>query len=200
MQQSVPPQQGLATASLVCGILTIPSCWLTFIPAIIMGHIAWSRSAGSPVRPGRAKVGLIVAYSSLLAIPLIAALAGLTAPLVIRQRDKADLAEVISNTRAIGSALTQYHQDHDRFPPDLKALETEGILPSVEQMLRVSRRHPGNWTYCPDADPENGSAPLLVSPLIRDRHAVLTVDGAARPSPTPPPPSDGAVIIPAPLK
>jgi hypothetical protein len=183
-----PPSQGLATASLICGILTLPTCWATFIPAIVTGHIAWSRSAGAPVRANRAKIGLIIAYVSLALLPVIAALAGLTAPMVIRQRDKADLNEVISNSRQLALALIEYQTENKSYPPDLETLENQSLVTNLDRFLTVSKRHPGNWTYHPNANPEDSSATLLVSPRIRDRYAVVTVDGAVRALPPPPPP------------
>jgi prepilin-type N-terminal cleavage/methylation domain-containing protein len=41
----------------------------------------------------------------LVVIVIIAALAGLTAPMVIRQRKKADQTEAVNNARQIGIAL-----------------------------------------------------------------------------------------------
>jgi prepilin-type N-terminal cleavage/methylation domain-containing protein len=52
----------------------------------------------------------------LVVIVIIAALAGLTAPMVIRQRKKADLAEATSNSKQIGLALFQFDQDYGTFP------------------------------------------------------------------------------------
>ena len=49
----------------------------------------------------------------LVVIVIIAALAGLTAPMVIRQRKKADQTEAVSNARQIGLALFEFENEYD---------------------------------------------------------------------------------------
>jgi prepilin-type N-terminal cleavage/methylation domain-containing protein len=52
----------------------------------------------------------------LVVIVIIAALAGLTAPMVIKQRKKADQTEAISNARQIGLALLEFETEYGSFP------------------------------------------------------------------------------------
>jgi prepilin-type N-terminal cleavage/methylation domain-containing protein len=52
----------------------------------------------------------------LVVIVIIAALAGLTAPMVIRQRKKADQTEAVSNARQIGLALFEFETEYGSFP------------------------------------------------------------------------------------
>jgi prepilin-type N-terminal cleavage/methylation domain-containing protein len=52
----------------------------------------------------------------LVVIVIIAALAGLTAPMVIRQRKKADQTEAVSNARNIGLALFEFETAYGSFP------------------------------------------------------------------------------------
>jgi prepilin-type N-terminal cleavage/methylation domain-containing protein len=52
----------------------------------------------------------------LVVIVIIAALAGLTAPMVIRQRKKADQTEAVSNARQIGFALFEFETSYGSFP------------------------------------------------------------------------------------
>ena len=52
----------------------------------------------------------------LVVIVIIAALAGLTAPMVIRQRKKADQTEAVSNARQIGFALFEFETAYGSFP------------------------------------------------------------------------------------
>ena len=54
----------------------------------------------------------------LVVIVIIAALAGLTAPMVIRQRKKADQTEAVSNARQIGLALFEFETEYGSFPDD----------------------------------------------------------------------------------
>lgn len=52
----------------------------------------------------------------LVVIVIIAALAGLTAPMVIRQRKKADQTEAVSNARQVGLALFEFETEYGSFP------------------------------------------------------------------------------------
>jgi prepilin-type N-terminal cleavage/methylation domain-containing protein len=52
----------------------------------------------------------------LVVIVIIAALAGLTAPMVIRQRKKADQTEAVSNARQVGLALFEFENEYGSFP------------------------------------------------------------------------------------
>lgn len=52
----------------------------------------------------------------LVVIVIIAALAGLTAPMVIRQRKKADQTEAISNVKQIGLAMFEFDTEYSSFP------------------------------------------------------------------------------------
>lgn len=54
----------------------------------------------------------------LVVIVIIAALAGLTAPMVIRQRKKADQTEAVSNARQIGLALIEFENEYGSYPDD----------------------------------------------------------------------------------
>jgi prepilin-type N-terminal cleavage/methylation domain-containing protein len=59
----------------------------------------------------------------LVVIVIIAALAGLTAPMVIRQRKKADQTEAVSNARQVGLALFEFETAYGSFPDNTTATE-----------------------------------------------------------------------------
>lgn len=213
MRENIPPpmpsqpaHSGLATASMICGFLVLPTCFATMLPAVIMGHMAMSRARREGGNAGRAKLGLIFGYGSLAMIPLIAALAGLTAPLIMRQKQKAEQAECTTHVRQIGMALEHYRMDHGSFPPDLKVLETEGIVENLEAYLRVRPNNSGDWLYFPKADTTKPNSPLLISPAIDNKHVVLLVDLTVRPENKTNLPAlvesgtDSPVRIPAPLR
>lgn len=52
----------------------------------------------------------------LVVIVIIAALAGLTAPMVIRQRKKADQTEAVSNARQVGLAMFEFENEYAGYP------------------------------------------------------------------------------------
>lgn len=57
----------------------------------------------------------------LVVIVIIAALAGLAAPMVMKQRKKADQTTAISNARQVGMALLEFDNDYGKFPDDTTA-------------------------------------------------------------------------------
>jgi prepilin-type N-terminal cleavage/methylation domain-containing protein len=57
----------------------------------------------------------------LVVIVIIAALAGLTAPMVIKQRKKADQTEAVNNAKQIGLALFEFETEYGSFPDDITA-------------------------------------------------------------------------------
>jgi prepilin-type N-terminal cleavage/methylation domain-containing protein len=59
----------------------------------------------------------------LVVIVIIASLAGLTAPMVIRQRKKADQTEATSNARQIGLAMFEFETEYARFPDTTSGVE-----------------------------------------------------------------------------
>lgn len=114
----------LAIWSLVLGILALPSVGLAAIPAVICGHIALGnikKSAGTQTGGGMAIAGLIMGYLGVLILSL-AMLSGLAAPLVIRQRKKANQAEAMNNARSFGVALYEFKTEYGRFPDETTAV------------------------------------------------------------------------------
>lgn len=185
---------------MVCGILALPTCFATVLPAIIMGHIASSnaRKEGRPA--GHAKVGLILGYGSFLLIPFIAVIAGLTAPMVIRQREKADMADLTSRVRQIGLALGEFDTKHGTFPKDLKDLESENLVSGVDRLLELRLSKPDDvWLYNSNAKPSEKESTLLVSPAIGSRRVILRVDNSVSSIPKNEivPGSDTWIFIPA---
>ncbi|MEO8617029.1 MAG: DUF4190 domain-containing protein [Luteolibacter sp.] len=123
-----PPSQNartcsLAIWSLVLGILSFLCVGLTGIPGVICGHLALGRikrSGGTETGSGLAIAGLATGYFGIFIIG-IAFLAGLTAPLVIRQRKKADQTEAVGNARAMGWALCEFGSEYGAFPSEATA-------------------------------------------------------------------------------
>jgi hypothetical protein len=108
----------LAIWSLVLGILGIFTCGLTAIPAVICGHLARGkikRSGGAETGGGLAIAGLATGYFGFFIIGF-ATLAGLAAPLVLKQRKKADQVEAITNARQIGMALFEFENEYGSNP------------------------------------------------------------------------------------
>lgn len=61
----------------------------------------------------------------LVVIVIIAALAGLTAPMVIRQRKKADQTEATNNARQVGFAMLSFETEYGSYPDSDTAITVE---------------------------------------------------------------------------
>ncbi|MBZ5494265.1 MAG: DUF4190 domain-containing protein [Acidobacteriia bacterium] len=105
-----PKTDGGAIASMVLGIASFVLClsFLAGIPAIVLGHISRSKikkSMGRLQGDGLALTGLILGYISLLAIPIIAAIA---IPNLLRARISANEAAARSTVRTINTSQITY--------------------------------------------------------------------------------------------
>lgn len=223
---AMPAQQatsGLAIASVICGPLGFLTAGLSGIAAVITGHMALSaikRSGGMLKGTGMAITGLITGYMTLLILP-IAVLAGLAAPVILKQRQAADRVEVINNAKMLHVRLMEFEGEYGSFPSEklvadepafagltgprvLEQLEAAGGGVDVDRLLGVRREANAKWYYFPgmnaSSDPGN---PVLITPAIGGKIGVLQVDGTVKTeSSTSLSRMDlsGAVEIPAPMR
>ena len=188
---------------MICGILGFLTAGLTGLPAVILGHIGLSqikKSGGALGGGGFAVTGLITGYITVLILP-IAVIAGLAAPMIIRQQDAANRVEMINNMKMLGLHLLEFDMEFGSFPSDetatlvaearsvdasslkgseiLTQLEVLGIANPLDELLAVSSRAEGDWTYFPGFDTTDvPSGVLLVSPTVRDQAMILRIDNS----------------------
>ena len=126
-QIAVPVTPGVATASLVLGILAfVCGGPILGIPAIICGHVARAkigRSAGEAGGGGIALAGLLLGYVNLAMLPLLLAIA---VPSFVNARTKAQQVACINNLRQLSGAKDQYALDHDGHAPG----STQDLVPA----------------------------------------------------------------------
>ncbi|MCI0533622.1 MAG: DUF4190 domain-containing protein [Verrucomicrobiales bacterium] len=127
------PSSGLATTSLVLGLLSLVSCSIiTGIPAIITGHIAHRRSRQAPDRfggGGLATAGFVLGYVSLALLPI---LAGLMLPALAKAKEKAQRIHCVNNMKQIGLAARIWAGNHgDKFPRDFASMFNELGTPKI---------------------------------------------------------------------
>ena len=134
-----PPKNcGLAIWSLVLGILGLTCFWLlTAIPAVITGHIAYSRirrSAGALTGEGLALGGLITGYIgialSMLILPMMAAIA---IPDFVKARSVAQMNACISNLRQIDGAIETWAVENKK--PEGTPVTYQDISPYFKATL-----------------------------------------------------------------
>jgi type II secretory pathway pseudopilin PulG len=121
-----PKTDGQAIASLVLGIAAVFLCFSIFagIPAIILGHISWSRirrSMGRLKGEGMAMAGLIMGYVS---IPWILIIAAIAIPNLLRAKISANESAAATTVRTINTAQVTYTVNYpDKgYAPDLATL------------------------------------------------------------------------------
>jgi competence protein ComGC len=118
---------GIAITSLVLGILGLLTIWfcgigaLFAIPAVICGHIGYSRvrkSAGALGGEGVAMTGLITGYVGIgLLLTVVPLLAAIAIPSFVNARDKSMQSACYNNLRLIEGATQQYALDNSNALP-----------------------------------------------------------------------------------
>ena len=114
--QPSEPQKGLAITSLVLGLLSFLTCFVTGIPAIICGHIALGRARRAPAQhggSGLATAGLVLGYLSLLAVIPLVIFSAMLLPALSRAKGKAQEINCMNNMKQIGLAFRTWAIDHD---------------------------------------------------------------------------------------
>jgi len=177
---------GLAIASLVLGILSMLLCGLTWIPAVICGHMSLSRikkSFGTLSGKGMAIAGLVTGYVSiLLFIPLLASMA---IPASVGVIDKAKAAQSMNNARQIYLGCKLYASDNDgKFPDNLEQLIPQ-YLPDRRVFvcpMSTDKTSIGFDYFSGFTDTSDPGKILLQSKATTRRHerVIVRVDGSAQ--------------------
>ena len=136
-----PPKRcGLATASLVLGILGVFPCGVFGVIGLPIGITALvkiGRSNGRLKGNGLAIAGISCSTAALLALVIQMILIGLLLPALGAARMAAQQAKAFSQARQLAAEATVYANDHDnQYPPAdnwVQALLDQGVI--VEQLL-----------------------------------------------------------------
>ena len=130
---------GMAIAAFVLGIMSIFTCALTAIPAIILGIVSLVRiekSGGSLTGRGFSIAGIVVPAISL---PLIALFMGILMPALARTRQIAFRMVCGTNLSGIGKAMLIYAGDYDEELPRSGGLDStwSNIIPNYLAQNRL---------------------------------------------------------------
>jgi len=110
----------LAITSLILAILSPCTCFITAIPAIILGIIALvkiARSAGSLKGNGLAIAGIAVpSICFLIALLVSPMMMAIMLPAINRAKEQAQRVICASNLRQIGIVMTMYTEENNQYP------------------------------------------------------------------------------------
>ena len=129
-----PQTSGMAITALVFGILSLFTCGITSIPAIILGHMAHgkiNRSNGKLKGGGLAIAGFSIGYVFL--ILLVPLLVSILMPALGRAREMAKRIVCASNLKTVSVGITLYQNDYDNALPDTleTLIDTEDLTASI---------------------------------------------------------------------
>jgi len=122
-------------------------------------------------------------YGMMNGIAPIAAMAGMAAPMVIRQKSKADQTEAMSNLRQLGLALFEYDTNEGQFPNQLGELVDAGIINEGDFSRLNSCRIDGEtkqFVYIPGLSSAGNPARVIMhtSAPIDGKRTVLRIDNS----------------------
>jgi type II secretory pathway pseudopilin PulG len=126
-------RNGLAVASLVLGIISIPTLGVLgvgAITAIVLGSIALNRIKKEPAihsGKGMAIAGIITGSVSLLLIAVVGIMAAVTAPLLLKGHQTNRESAAIQTLRTIHNSQAQFQATKQKFGT-LKELSEAGLI------------------------------------------------------------------------
>ncbi len=141
-----PKNSGLAIWSLVLGILSL-TCFsiLSAIPAVICGHMAYSRikrSAGALEGSGLALGGLITGYISIaLSVIMIPMMLAIAIPNFVKARNTAQMNMCINNLRQLDGAVQQWALENKKKDTDKPTMQ------DVQPYLKATLVCPSGGVY-----------------------------------------------------
>ena len=89
----------------------------------------------------------------LVVIVIIAALAGLSAPVILKQRKAADRTEALNNVRQIGLSLFEFDAEYGSFPDNNTAEDVKEATGTVLTFHPVMLAEFGIWLFCATSTP-----------------------------------------------
>ena len=168
---------GTAIASMVMGILSLITGFLTGMPAIVCGHLARGhirRTGGAYSGDGLAVAGLVLGYvTSTLSLAWVVLLfAGFPVPLSQTLHTMQKELHVRGEGRDLALALKRYAKAHEnKFPAKLDQLVSGKVLEEakLKQLQKTDLgplwKGPTGWDYLGDSLPDDDAndRPLLIS-------------------------------------
>jgi type II secretory pathway pseudopilin PulG len=183
---STPPRRGLAIASLVLGLLAIPTLGLLVVGgvvAVVLGIVALVKIRNQPAAyggTGFAIGGIVAGAVSLALIPVFGIVAAIAIPSLSRAATSANEASAIGRLRMIVSAEIAYSMSNGGAFDTLECLARPsacGFDTTVPSYLPADGAAPSasgyHFIFLNGAPADRSGAPGIVSPSSMDRFAVI---------------------------
>lgn len=155
-QMPAPKTSGLAIVSLGLAILSPFTCFITAIPAIIIGIVVLvkiSNSRGQMKGTGLAIAGIVL---PVVLVPVAAILMGMMMPALARIRQVAFRVDCGANMSSLGRAMLMYANDYDSFPTSTKWCDLLMKYTEVPpEGFRCQGAHEGRCNYAINKNLEN---------------------------------------------
>jgi len=198
-----PVRRGYAIASLVLGILSLPTIGLLLVGAmtsVVLGVVALVKASREPEEyggKGLAITGIVLSAVSILIIPFIGIVAAIAIPSLLRARISANEAAALGDVRDVIMAEAQYQSANAGYFDRLECLATpEQCIPAHHGPSLISGRlvstatekgyhrafHPGPRAQPtpPNASPSSLMAfAYVATPAVPGRTGVRTFCGDA---------------------
>lgn len=167
VHNAMPARQrkGLAIASLILGIVGIPTfgvCFVGGITGIVLGIVALSKAGRNPVEyagKGLAITGIILCSLSLL-IGIPGFIAAIAIPNLLKARQAANEVAALTDVKTIGEAQRLYSLTKGRGKyTDLKTLGAEGLIDAA-----LASGEKGGYSF--SSQPVEGSKPMFDTTAI----------------------------------
>ena len=153
-----------------------------------LGFIMHSPTSSAPKRRSRFEKMVWLGIALLLlvftvVVPVISVSRAKHRARQLREEIRREISPTERNMLQLGAALQQFQLENGTdtapYPSDIRQLESMGFITDIEALLEIrsSEKVIGDWLYFWAADSENGSAPLLISPMIGTSYLVLRVNG-----------------------
>lgn len=182
------PRRGFAIASLVLGILSLPTIGLVGVgamAAIVLGVVALVRARNAPGEyggSGLAIAGIVLAALSILVMPfIIGIVAAIAIPSLLRARVSANESAVIADIRTVISAEAAYQTANRGYYDKLECLaEPAGCIPGhagpsvlLPEIARAATKNGYRRVFHPG--PPASPRPVGVSPTSMTSFAYVVV-------------------------
>jgi hypothetical protein len=146
-----PPSRGYAIASLILGILSLPTAGMLLIGAmvsVVLGVVALVKASREPARyagKGMAVAGIVLSALSILVMPvLIGIVAAIAIPSLLRARVSANEAAAIGDVRSVIAAEAAYQSANAGYFDTIECLaRPEQCIPGFRGPAFLSDRLAG---------------------------------------------------------